>query len=589
LDHLRPFVSLLLAKSSEDEAGDELFQRILLDCIGLSQVESDRKRRGLAAEPKVEAFDAVQVGALLVEELVRPAWTNQADIWDRRNHVVIVLRLANLYAIHVSDPGLRASITSRIGSNQVPGLGALSLIPPSVMNAAFIQGVTRTVWLRGIHRPTSLKSDTKMLSGSDLDHAIDPLGDQSYHFTAVRCVFDSGESRLTIGVAPSESRIWISRAGNWAAFKTAAIAALTEVQDARNPSFAPIRFLAVPGAGGAEVSQAFDMGLYPVEMMDGGGDDQYREDRERDASQFAFQVIPQDGPNLTAVVARRGVRIGLISLHFAFEEEQVICNAATIADDDRHTEDLRKVQGLCEDGDMLIVRYDSEHVISGSTLYRYHFRDHPFSGYGWVDLQDWSISSEKPSALERIGEEESLFCWVWWRWSGLLDAEFGGGWLACDDGAGEKADFIHFDERAQVLSLIHVKASDSDSNQRSVAVAKYEVVVSQAIKNLRFLDRDNLRDGLRARVNREGRVLTWCGGEPCERAAFNEALSRIQARCARRIIIVQPHLRKEVWERADANPDSQEGGRLRQLNTLLIAAESSCRGLGASLTVIGAA
>jgi len=221
-------------------------------------------------------------------------------------------------------------------------------------------------------------------------------------------------------------------------------------------------------------------------------------------------------------------------------------------------------------------------------LYRYRFRDNPFSGYDWADLTGWTITSEKPSSLDHIGNETSLFCWVWGRWSGLLEAGFGGGWLACNDGAGEKADFIHFDEQAQVLTLIHVKASDSDSAQRSVAVAKYEVVVSQAIKNLRFLDRENLQAGLVSRLNGEGRVLTWRDGNACDRAVFIDALSRMLPRCNRRIVIVQPHLRKEVWERADANSESQEGGRLRQLNSLLNGADGSCRGLGASLTVTGA-
>lgn len=170
----------------------------------------------------------------------------------------------------------------------------------------------------------------------------------------------------------------------------------------------------------------------------------------------------------------------------------------------------------------------------------------------------------------------------------MFDGSVNAGWLACDDGAGEKADFIHFDEHSRTLSLIHIKASDSESAQRSVAVARYEVVVSQAIKNLRFLDRDNLRAGLLARANGNTLSMSWCSGNPCATADFIAALERIDARCERRVVILQPHLRSEVFHRATANPDSQDGRRLRQLNTLLVGAESSCRALGAKLTVIGA-
>jgi hypothetical protein len=36
-----------------------------------------------------------------------------------------------------------------------------------------------------------------------------------------------------------------------------------------------------------------------------------------------------------------------------------------------------------------------------------------------------------------------------------------------------------------VLSLIHVKAANSDSNNRGISVSAYAVVCSQALKNLR--------------------------------------------------------------------------------------------------------
>ncbi|HEX8452473.1 MAG TPA: hypothetical protein VF647_10270 [Longimicrobium sp.] len=589
LHELRPFVSLLLLQSEEDEASDALFRKVVQGCSEVSRVDTTRKRRLLGAQPKYENVETVQTGAIIIEEHTVPAWTANTEIRDIRNHVVVVVRLGNFFGIHSSDSSIRDKIAARVGDHSVPGLGSLAFISQGIMNAAFVHGVTRTVWLRGIHHPTSLKSDTKMLSGADLGDAIDPLGDQTYHFTAVRCSFDDGQADVTIGVAPADSRVWISRPGNWDAFRAATVVILTTVSETTRPSFAPIRFLAVPGSGGKEVNSAFDMGFYLPEIIErDGGDNQNREDRERIATQVAFSVIPQVGPNLSAIIHREGVRIGSISLHFEIEEEHVFCNAQAHADHDHDREDVEKIQRYCEERDMLVVRYDSEHVISGGLLYRYRFRDNPFSGYEWVDLTGWTITDEKPSTLDRIGDETSLFCWVWGRWSGLLEAGFGGGWLACDDGAGEKADFIHFDEEAQVLTLIHVKASDSASPNRSVAVATYEVVVSQAIKNLRFLDRENLQSGLLSRLNGDGRVLTWRDGTGCDRADFIEALSRMQPRCSRRVVIVQPHLQKAIWERAAENPESQAGGRLRQLNSLLNGIDTACRGLGASLTVTGA-
>ncbi|HKP76559.1 MAG TPA: hypothetical protein VJT67_13610 [Longimicrobiaceae bacterium] len=589
LDALRPFLSLTLARADEEEAGDRLFQQVLAGCAQVVRDDGPRKRRGLAAQPKQETYEAVQAGAMMVEEVSTPAWTTQPEIVDVRHHVLVVIRLGELFAFHSDDAWIRETIARNLGARGVPGLAKLSLVPQGIMNAAFVQGVTRTVWLRGIHHPTSLKSDTKMLSGTNLGDAIDPLGDQTYHFTAVRCELDDGDVQFTVGVAPDEGRIWVSRMRNWEVFRAAAVIMLTRVAETRNPSFAPIRFLAVPGPGGAEVSHAFDMGLYPPELMETGAGDPAVEDRVRIASEYAFLVDPGEGANLTATVLRHGERKGRISLHFLIEDEQVTCNAAAVADRGADRGDLEKIEQYCEDRATLVVRYDSDHVISGGTLFRYRFRDHPFPGYAWADLGGWTITREKPGTLADIGNDSSLFDWVWGRWSGLLEEGFGGGWLACDDGAGEKADFIHFDEARQELTLIHVKASDSDSPGRSVAVAKYEVVTSQAIKNLRYLDRDNLRDGLLARLGGGERVLTWRDGTPCGRDDFLRALARMQARCTRKVVIVQPHLQREVWARAEANPESQEGRRLRQLNTLLVGADGSCRAVGASLTVIGVA
>ncbi|HEX6367540.1 MAG TPA: hypothetical protein VF006_01330 [Longimicrobium sp.] len=589
LAELRPYVSLLLAKSSEADAGKQLFADVLNGCAKVIFVDDARRRRAPAAEPKFDDAGAVQFGAMLIDDVVRPGWTSQPDIQDQRYHVLIVARLGNFFAFHSDDNSIRDAIANNFGEKTVDGLRNLSAIENGIMNAAFVQGTKRTVWLRGIHHPTSLKSDTKTLSGLDLDDALSPLDDQSYHFTAVRSHIDDGETETTIGAAPPESRIWVGPSRNWEAYKAATITMLTRLAETHNPSDAPIRYLAIPGLGGVDIQNAFDLVLYPPELIDGAPvDAPDLANRIRIASEVSFAVTPQNGADLTAIVNRKGERIGSLSLHFDIQGSGAICNAAVVADAAQYTDDLTRIQGYCEYGNILLVRYDSEHVISGRTVYRNRYRDHAFSGYEWEDLQDWKILEEKPSTLARIGEETSLFCWVWWKWSGLLNDGFGGGWLACDDGAGEKADFIHIDDAGKILSLIHVKASDSDSDNRSVAVGAYEIVVSQAIKNLRYLDRDNLKDGLAARVNGGGAMQTWHAGTPNDRAAFLNAILQIDAKWRRRIVIVQPHLTEGIWQRASQNPESQEGRRLRQLNTLLLSADTSCRALTSSLAVVGA-
>jgi len=73
------------------------------------------------------------------------------------------------------------------------------------------------------------------------------------------------------------------------------------------------------------------------------------------------------------------------------------------------------------------------------------------------------------------------------------------------------ADFIHIEESRAVplLSLIHVKGSKSASPDRRISTSAYEVVVGQAIKNVRFLDLGNMATQLEAGKNKEVAQANW--------------------------------------------------------------------------------
>ena len=45
---------------------------------------------------------------------------------------------------------------------------------------AFVGPEAKTIWLNGVHTSTAVKADSKALNGTSLEHALDPLGDQSY-------------------------------------------------------------------------------------------------------------------------------------------------------------------------------------------------------------------------------------------------------------------------------------------------------------------------------------------------------------------------------------------------------------------------
>jgi hypothetical protein len=137
-------------------------------------------------------------------------------------------------------------------------------------------------------------------------------------------------------------------------------------------------------------------------------------------------------------------------------------------------------------GKFLQIRFESGHTFSSGEFFLQRFTDYPFTGWQYVDFDGYEINREKPSQIDRIGSDHSLFCWVW-------NENSANSWLYCDDRSGEVADFVEFrtDRGAPEISLIHVKAAHGGNNRR-FSVSAYEVVTAQAIKNLRHFEIENL-------------------------------------------------------------------------------------------------
>src|SRR5207248_2293193 len=146
------------------------------------------------------------------------------------------------------------------------------------------------------------------------------------------------------------------------------------------------------------------------------------------------------------------------------------------------------------------------------------------------------------------------------------------------------------------LSLIHVKgahtsAATSAAN-RGISVSDYERVTAQAVKNINFLDNQLLVTGLEAIMRERIEKLVWRDGERQERRdEMLAALGGIGSSYQRRVVVVQPRVSRGAYNAArkdqDAGTESGRVARLRQLDTLLLAAEASCRELGSEFVVVG--
>jgi hypothetical protein len=198
-----------------------------------------------------------------------PGWTADDGIVDVENHLVLAVALRGRVALHFSDVRLRGPVRINLSADvhkDLP-LSWLSPVPRGLMSAAFLQGgETRTLWLGGTHRRNALKADSKILSGLDLQYALDPFEDQSFFWSAAR----SRQTKLAavIGVSPSSSRVWTGKAASFPQFVSATAGVLALLEAAKKPIDAPFRYLASPlGSLKANaVHSAFDLSIMPGEL-----------------------------------------------------------------------------------------------------------------------------------------------------------------------------------------------------------------------------------------------------------------------------------------------------------------------------------
>ncbi len=516
------------------------------------------------------------------------SWTAQPGVADNLGHLVLVLRRKDVVAIHCSDPRMRDRILGEIKTDGA--LATILHITSAKLNKAFVTGTRpRTMWLVGIHRRTSTKADGKVLTGVDLRDALDPLEDQSYQFSSIRCSSDL--AGVPIGVSPRRSRIWAGSSEDWPDFRRTVERILEHLASTAGNDAAPLPVLAASEPG--DPSGAFDVALIPDELFgsDPDLDADARAEMEAISDHTLLEVINRSGADFAARVSLAGHVLGELTVEVdASDPGHVVLDIGGAAASSEVEDIFKEIRSRVRRKSWLKVRYESGHTISDGALFAMRYRDMPFTGFLWANLRDCDVTQEKPSQLSEIGQQRSLFCWIQRFWPSVrADILPHRGWLVCDDGSMEIADFIHLDlsHSPPQLSLIHVKASKSDLKNRPISVSPFEVVTGQAVKNIRHLDQLLLADGLRRGLGKRISNLVWHDGIQSTRAAMVEALSGLGANYGRQVVILQPQITHVALTHAREHSRSQDAARLRQLDTLLIGASAACRNVSAAFFVIG--
>lgn len=594
LASLRPYVAPVLFEAAANLASQALLTRLINEIAPIIREPGSRSRRIVTqTEPDTDADRELLTQAIVYRETGIPSWLARGG-YDDVSHELVLLSVRGRHAtLCTTDASMRDRLVKRLKS--------VRRMPRDAI-AGFVGEEAKALWLNGVHTPTAAKADTKALTGTDLGSAIDPIGDQSYYYSAVRSLPDvpgvtsSNGSPLVVGAAPGGGRVWTRRAEGLEDYKQLITAILNH---ATTGVPAPNRFqsLAQTVSSAAGVTGAFTLSIVPPDLLSEEALPAATLDAARRwAFDASYDVEPLDGMSLRVAVKLAGNAIGTAELSVTLDEEgeahldfgwteTPAASAATRGECEAFLKELHTLK----------VYYESGHSLAQGRCYAGGYTDQPFE-WSFKDFTGYDIDREKPNVPNgqtlaqciATGNDNSLFAYVCERM--FVDAAGQPrGWLASDDGSMEMADFIHIDPDTKTVTLVHVKASKLTTADRQAAPAEYEVVVSQAVKNLRHLDRRKLVDELKhGKAKKIGAAVWLNGSKQADRTGFIAAAEKLKGAINRKLIVLQPRVTEFERNRclADNAPPSY-ALRIKQIETLMLAARASALACGATFEGIG--
>jgi hypothetical protein len=562
---------------------------LIAEGIELNSAESD-ETYWIHDEP-YEAY------AFISKREASPSWLVEGQLIDIDHTLVVLFRRGYLVAIH-GDSALLGAIQSWLDKDPHPPFRRIS---EGVLNAAFLNdGEARSMWLRGVHAPRSTKANTSHLGGPRLQDALLHSVHSTFAIGAARSLMrvdpDLQYLRGVIGVNQAKSQIWLTGALEPAEFFGAAADALNlidRITDAGISVENPYPILTSPTDGLNEVRGAFDIVALPSSEMVAMGLADPELIAAADLLQEAFievRAVP-NSPSFVVDVGEDGKIGGTLTGRLASDKRDFLLKFG-LKGEPTYLSPVRRILDALElyADDLVSVYYESGHTAQYKRIYKQNIRSAPFPNWSFLDFKGYDISKEKPDTKvpqeihDWIGKskENSLFSWV--------AATFVDGYLTCDDGSGEIADFIYLSNDGDV-TLIHVKGAKSSSQNRRVAVSPYEVVVSQAEKNVKYLDRDTLLKRLES--SPVAKPATWNFGVRVDnRNDLRLLLGTLDSRIRFKVLVVQPHISKVAYDRVQREHETEEtlssnAAGMELLEGLLNIAHAGVVGSNADLFVVG--
>lgn len=463
-------------------------------------------------------------------------------------------------------------------------------VPIEVLTRTF-PGDGKMVWTRGVHRRRTTKADSKALGGMRIQDALDPIDDGSFVMRAAAVdhqpVDDQAivRSRVTVTV---DSRVAWGPTADFPQFLAAVAEILDRVAKSLadgDPAEREFPQLAVTETDLSRVRGAFDISVADPDLILSEPDADEDQVARAELLRGALLEVRGDLDSADALVdvGFGGSVAGTLSIRPVQVHGGVVLDVRYAGSPTAEAQ-TRQIKDAIQAGDLLTIYYESGHSFTGRTVSRQNLSSQPFPNLRFEDFTGFVVTKEKPApragetlhdAIAR-GGDDSLFGWVVQR--------YGQDWLLCHDGAGEIADFLHLANDG-TLTAIHVKAANNASSNRKVAVASYEVVVSQAVKNLQLLVNDVLVDRLKTART------AWHEGRRVPASEFVQQVDTRVPSDRTRVMIVQPHLLEAVHDQAraatDAGRPTRDSLSLMLLDTLLHSSRRTVTACWDDLVVVG--
>lgn len=585
VEQVKPYLSILIASCEGKSQLLESHKGIIDILKSESGIDEDNFSEASFIEVSAETYSYMSTYKVDKE----PSWLKGSEIKDTEHHCVISFQKGKYAAYYFSEKGRKDQIRSFFGhSTYLPNTKPIEIA--ELYHNFLDEDNVKMLWLNDITGKTTYKAESKVLGGDGVADALDPMSDQSYTLSAARTKTKLGSGEASIGINPFKSSLWRGPCQDWTTFEARINELLDKINTSSGKNNSPISILAYPISDATDLADAYDFSLVDPMFLPEDISPTKKELLEKLQDYRIDTTSSLTGPNIYLDIFYQGKKCCNLIVEPKIDEFEVSFTKLSsnyVRNEKKRAQVFERILHYPE---LIKCWYESGHAIVGGMVFQTSYRDVTFNNIIWSDFDKYVLDKEKPTNdkdvadLTQIGVQKSLFCWIknFWcgAWLGSSDfkpKEDATGWLYCDDGAQEKADFINLTEcqGQYVLTFIHVKSiKKKDSSSRKISVCAHDVVLNQAIKNLRYCDRKKLVDSLQERVDEANKKFCWKDGKKADANDFIKELTNIKAgnNIRTRVIVVHPHTQKSVYEKTPNNNNIK-----RQLNTLLVSTENAVR------------